>query len=119
MLLKKTLFASAVLAAAGLAPMAAQAAYDAAAMYQLRCGYCHGDRGQGTRATNPPLGPALRANPFVTNGSPAAIRQVIRKGRQGEKRLYNDAYPNMPAFGAEAVEDVDALVGYLKGDLQK
>jgi mono/diheme cytochrome c family protein len=110
---------AAALAAVTLAPMAASAAYDAAAVYQLRCGYCHGNTGQGTRATNPPLGPALKANPFVVNGSPAALRQVIRKGRQGEKRLYNDAYPNMPAFGAEAIDDVDALVAYLKGDMQK
>ena len=116
---RKAVFASAILAAASLAPLGVSAAYDSAAIYQLRCGMCHGNQGQGTRATNPPLGPALKANPFVVNGSPAALRQVIRKGRQGEKRLYNDAYPNMPAFGAEAVDDVDALVTYLKGDLQK
>ena len=116
---RKAVFVSAVLAAAGLAPLAASAAYDGAAIYQLRCGMCHGAQGQGTRATNPPLGPALKANPFVVNGSPAALRQVIRKGRQGDKRIYNDAYPNMPSFGAETVDDVDALVAYLKGDLQK
>ena len=116
---KKTVVASALLTMAGLAPVAAQAAYDGAAIYQLRCGMCHGNQGQGTRATNPPLGPALKANPFVVNGSPAAIRQVIRKGRQADRRLYNDSYPNMPAFGAETVDDVDALVAYLKGDLQK
>ena len=110
---------AAALAVVTLAPMAASAAYDAPAIYQLRCGYCHGNAGQGTRATNPPLGPALKANPFVVNGSPAALRQLIRKGRQGEKRLYNDAYPNMPAFDGGTVEDVDALVAYLKGDLQK
>ena len=110
---------AAAMAAMTIAPIAASAAYDAAGTYQLRCGYCHGNQGQGTRATNPPLGPALKGNPFVVNGSPAALRQVIRKGRQGEKRLYNDAYPNMPAYDAGTVEDVDALVQYLKGDLQK
>ena len=29
------------------------------------------------------------------------------------------AYPNMPSFGAEAVPDVDGLVAYIKGDLQR
>ena len=44
---------------------------------------------------------------------------MIRKGRQGQKRLYDDVYPNMPAFGFEVVPDTDALVAYLKGDMQK
>ena len=97
-----------------------QATFDAAASYQLRCATCHGDRGQGTRNWGvPPTGPALKGNPFVANGSPAAIAQVIRKGRQGARRLYDDAYPNMPAFDVGMVPDVDALVAYLKGDLQK
>jgi mono/diheme cytochrome c family protein len=116
---KKTLVASAVLLGGMLSPAAALAATDAAAMYQLRCGHCHGSNGQGTRATLPSLGPALKGNPFVVNGSPAAIKAVIRKGRQGQKRLYDDTYPNMPSFGFENVPDADALVAYLKGDLQK
>jgi len=44
---------------------------------------------------------------------------VIRKGRTGPQRLYHESYPNMPAFGAEAVPDVDALVQFLKTDLQQ
>jgi mono/diheme cytochrome c family protein len=102
------------------APLSSSAAVDAAGFYQLRCATCHGDVGQGTRNWGvPPTGPALKGNPFVVNGSPAAIRTVIRKGRSGQRRLYDDAFPNMPAFGAEAVPDVDALVTYLKSDLQK
>jgi mono/diheme cytochrome c family protein len=104
---------------AALIPLPAAAEMDAPATYQLRCAHCHGSNGQGTRATLPSLGPALKANPFVANGSPAAIKNVIRKGRQGQKRLYDDTYPNMPSFGAEAVPDVDALVAYLKGGLQR
>lgn len=113
----RSLFASALLAA--LVPISAAAATDAPANYQLRCAHCHGTNGQGTRATLPSLGPALKGNPFVVNGSPAAIKNVIRKGRQGQKRLYDDTYPNMPSFGFEVVPDTDALVAYLKGDLQK
>ena len=115
--MKRSLLVSALFTA--LVPIPTLAATDAAANYQLRCAHCHGTNGQGTRASIPPLGPALKGNPFVVNGSPAAIRTVIRKGRQGQKRLYDDAYPNMPSFGFENVPDVDALVGYLKGDLQK
>lgn len=115
----KTLIASVILLGGALAPAAAIAANDAAEMYKLRCSHCHGADGQGTRASVPPLGPAIRGNPFVVNGSPAAISRVIRKGRQGQKRIYDDAYPNMPAFGFEVVPDTDALVAYLKGGLQK
>lgn len=116
---KKTLVASVVLGAVSVLPAVAQAASDADANYQLRCAYCHGTEGQGTRATLPSLGPALKGNPFVVNGSPAALKTVIRKGRSGQKRLYNDTYPNMPSFGFEVVPDVDALVNYIKTDLQK
>jgi len=90
-----------------------------AAVYAQTCSACHGATGQGTRASLPPLGPALKGNPFVVNGSPAALKSVIRKGRAGQKRIYDDTYPNMPAFGVEFVPDPDALIAYLKGDLQK
>lgn len=115
----KTLIASIILLGGTLAPVAAIAATDAAEMYKLRCSACHGANGQGTRASLPSLGPALKGNPFIVNGSPAAIRNVIRKGRSGQKRIYDDTYPNMPSFGFEVVPDTDALVAYLKGDLQK
>jgi len=115
----KTLIASLVAVGALAAPFAASAAEDSALEYKLRCSTCHGSNGQGTRGTLPSLGPALKGNPFIVNGSPAAIKSVIRKGRSGQKRLYDDTYPNMPSFGFEVVPDADALVAYLKGDLQK
>lgn len=116
---KKTLIATAVLAGGVLMPVAAFAEVDGAELYKTRCAACHGASGQGTRASLPPLGPALKGNPFIVNGSAAAIKQVIRKGRAGQKRLYDDAYPNMPAFGIGPVPDTDVLVAYLKGPLQK
>jgi mono/diheme cytochrome c family protein len=115
----RSLAISAICAAGALLAVPAHAAFDTPGYYQLRCAGCHGTQGQGTKATLPALGPALKGNPFIVNGSPAAIRNVIRKGRTGSKRLYNDAYPNMPSFGIEAVPDIDGLVAYLKGDLQK
>jgi mono/diheme cytochrome c family protein len=118
MSMPRSLFAALFLAGA-LVPTASFAAFDAAGYYQMRCAACHGSEGQGTRGQMPSLGPALKANPFIVNGSPAAIRTIVRKGRSGQKRLYNDTYPNMPSFGPEAVPDVDALVAFLKGDLQR
>ena len=115
----RSLLATALFLAGASLPTASFAAFDAPGYFQMRCAACHGADGQGTRASIPPLGPALKGNPFVVNGSPAALRTVIRKGRSGQKRLYNDAYPNMPSFGSEAVPDVDGLVAYIKGDLQR
>ena len=115
----RSLLATALFLAGASLPTASFAAFDAAGYYQMRCASCHGSEGQGTRASMPPLAPALKGNPFIVNGSPAAIRTVIRKGRSGQKRLYNDTYPNMPSYGPEAVPDVDALVAYLKGDMQR
>ncbi len=113
----RSFVASALCIAGVLSPIVANAALDVVAAYQTRCGDCHGAQGQGTKS--PTLGPALKANPFVVSGSADAIKSVIRKGRGGKKRLYNESYPNMPAFGADFVPDIDALVAYLKGDLQK
>lgn len=88
-------------------------------LYRLRCGSCHGPDGEGTDRDYPRLAPALKGNPFVQHSPPAALIQVIRKGRTGPQRLYHESYPNMPAFGAEAVFDVDGLVRFLQTDLQR
>ena len=88
-------------------------------VYRLRCGACHGAQGEGTDREWPRLAPALKGNPFVKNAPAAALISVIRLGRNGRERLYKESYPNMPAFGAEAVPDVEGLVQYLKTDLQK
>jgi mono/diheme cytochrome c family protein len=87
--------------------------------YLQVCASCHGMSGEGTRVEWPSVGPALKGNPFVKSAPNAAIAKVIRSGRNGRQRLYHDTYPNMPAFGMEVVPDVDELIAYLKGDLQK
>lgn len=109
----QALFVPCLLFAAG----SALADYDAAGVYQIRCGSCHGSAGEGT--TRPPLGPPLKGNPLVMNAPASVIETVIRKGRQGTGRAYDGPYPNMPAFSAVSVPDVDALIEYLKGDLQQ
>ena len=113
------------LLAALILPLAATAAEPDAELivgkdiYLLRCASCHGGDGLGPEEGGmPKLGPALKGNAFVQNAPFEAIYMVIRKGRGGAARTYDDQYPNMPAFGAEAVPDVRALVAYLKGPLQ-
>ena len=88
-------------------------------VYLLRCAACHGADGEGTNNEWPRLAPALKGNPFVKNAPAAAVISVIRLGRNGRERLYHESYPNMPAFGAAAVFDVDGLVNFLKTDLQR
>jgi mono/diheme cytochrome c family protein len=88
-------------------------------LFRLRCSSCHGANGEGTDHEFPHTGPALKGNPFVQHAPAEAIIKVIRLGRNGRERLYHEAYPNMPAFGAEAVFDADGLVNFLKTDLQR
>jgi mono/diheme cytochrome c family protein len=88
-------------------------------LYRLRCATCHGENGEGSMRDYPRLAPALKGNPFIQNAPPDAIIRVIRLGREGPQRLYHESFPNMPAFGVESVPDADALVGFLKNDLQR
>lgn len=91
---------------------------DAAGYYQLRCASCHGASGEGTRDKSPSLGPPLRGNPLVINAPAEMLVSIIRHGRGGQQRVYDDAYPNMPAFDAGMVPDAMGLAVYLKTVLQ-
>jgi mono/diheme cytochrome c family protein len=108
-----------LVAAALFSCSTAYADFDAAGYYKMRCASCHGAIGEGTDSVAPSLGPALRGNALVKNAPAQVIAQIIRRGRSGKARVYNSHYPNMPAFGAETVPDVEALVAYLKGPLQQ
>lgn len=92
---------------------------DAAGYYQLRCASCHGASGEGTRDKSPSLGPPLRGNPLVINAPAEMLVNIIRHGRGGQQRVYDDAYPNMPAFDAGMVPDAMGLAVYLKTVLQQ
>jgi cytochrome c len=117
----KRLFHLAVLSIFGGLPMSQASAseVDAAGYYELRCATCHGADGEGTRHKSPSLGPPLRGNPFVINAPVEMLTSLIRHGRGGQQRVYDDAYPNMPAFGAGLVPDAAGLAIYLKTVLQK
>lgn len=102
-----------------LATSAAASDVDAAGYYQMRCASCHGPTGEGTRHKSPSLGPPLRGNPLVINAPAELLAKIIRHGRGGQQRVYDDAYPNMPAFDAGMVPDVMGLAIYLKTVLQQ
>jgi len=107
-----------VFAAFAAAPASASDV-DAAAYYELRCSTCHGVDGEGTRNKSPSLGPPLRDNPLVIHAPIEVLTRIIRHGRGGQQRVYDDAYPNMPAFDAGLVPDAAGLAQYLKTDLQQ
>jgi mono/diheme cytochrome c family protein len=89
-------------------------------IYVVRCQTCHGLHGEGTKGyQNPSPGPALQGDPFIIAAPPIAIANVIRHGRTGARRLYNDVFPDMPSFDASMIEDLRPLIAYLKGDMQK
>ncbi len=92
---------------------------DTAGYYKLRCATCHGVNGEGTRDKSPSLGPPLRGNPLVINAPAETLASIIRHGRGGQQRAYDDAYPNMPAFDAGLVPDAVGLATYLKTVLQQ
>ena len=98
---------------------AAASEVDAAGYYKLRCATCHGVNGEGTRDKSPSLGPPLRGNPLVINAPAEMLASIIRHGRGGQQRAYDDAYPNMPAFDAGMVPDAIGLATYLKTVLQQ
>jgi fructose 5-dehydrogenase cytochrome subunit len=112
-----TLAASALAAALPIY-LAPASEVDAAGYYELRCASCHGAHGEGTRDKSPSLGPPLRGNPLVMNAPAEVLAGIIRRGRGGQQRAYDDAYPNMPAFDAGMVPDALGLADYLKTVLQ-
>jgi len=94
----------AVFAAAAAPVMAA----DGASLYKSKCLMCHGAEGKGT-----PMGPAFAGSEFIKSSTDAAIAEVVVNGREGEAKVYKDMALGMPAQKL-AVEELEALVGYLR-----
>lgn len=86
---------------------------DGAKLFGDKCIACHGTKGEGTQ-----VGPALKGDPFVIQGTPAEIKHVITSGRTEKEKKYPNIVSPMPA-GLASEAEADALVKYLKGDLQK
>ena len=91
----------------------ASLALDGAQLFSSKCVACHGSKGKGTQ-----VGPALRGDPFVIQGAPEEIKKVIMTGRTEKEKKYPNIMIPMPT-GLASEAEADALVTYLKGDLQK
>lgn len=80
--------------------------------FKETCGTCHGEAGEGMKGLAPPL----KGNKFVMEGGDLAT--TITKGRMGDAKKYKDLPSPMPA-NSMSDSRLAALIGYLKGDLQK
>ncbi len=90
------------------------------AIYRVRCATCHGPNGEGTKGLEiPATAPPLRGNQFVKFAPPTALADVIRNGRNGTERVYDETYADMPSFDASMIEDLRPLIAYMKGDMQQ
>lgn len=89
-------------------------AFDGEWRYQTSCGSCHGKNGEGIYA----FAPALKGNAFVIQSPASVIINVIQNGRYNRNKTY-PKYPGMPAFYDIRAGEAEALVNYLKGDLQQ
>jgi mono/diheme cytochrome c family protein len=88
-------------------------AIDGAQLFGSKCIACHGPKGEGSQ-----VGPALKGNPFVTKGTPAEIKKVILAGRTEKEKKYPNIMNPMPG-GLASEAEADALIAYMKGDLQE
>ena len=86
---------------------------DGAKLFSAKCIACHGSKGEGTQ-----VGPALKGDLFINQGTPAEIKQVITSGRTQKDKKYPNILTPMPS-GLASEAEADALVVFLKGDLQK
>ncbi|MBI3995948.1 MAG: cytochrome c [Nitrospirae bacterium] len=101
-----------MIAAVSVLPGASDA-MDAAPLYGSKCAACHGPKGEGS-----PVGPALKGDPFVTQGATAEIKKVILMGRMEKDKKYPNFMTAMPG-GLVSEAEAEALVSYLIGDIQK
>lgn len=100
----------------GVGLSGAYAADDGAALYKSAgCASCHNSNGEGT----PGLAPPLKGNPAVKGGNPQELAELIANGRNAGEKKYKE-YPGvMPAHSFLRGEKAEALVGYLKQQLQQ
>lgn len=83
---------------------------DGEGLYGVFCSACHGPRGAGRRVPGLGLVPAIGHRDFLAIADDELIRASISRGRPGRR---------MPAWGVKdgglTREEIDAIVGYLRG----
>jgi mono/diheme cytochrome c family protein len=105
-----TLVALAVVAVAGPA-LAGSKGKD---LFDETCAACHGEKGTGI----PGLAPPLKGSQFVNSTDAAALATFIQKGRSGSEKHFPNLPSPMPPYGGGQSKS-EAIVQYVKGDLQK
>lgn len=93
---------------------AAEELFDGKWRYRANCAGCHGEDGRGIYA----FGGPLKGSAFVQNAPAPVIIEVIQKGRNYGNRTQL-AYVGMPAFPFIRAGEAEALVQYMKGELQQ
>ena len=100
----------------GMGLSGAHAAEDGAALYKSAgCASCHGENGEGI----PGLAPPLKGNPAVKGGNPQELAASFVKGRNAGEKKYKEYQGIMPAHSFLRGEKADALVMYMKQQLQQ
>ncbi len=102
-----------MLAISGLGVGSSAFAVDAAKLFSEKCAVCHGAHGEGTTT-----GPTQKGDEFIMNAKPAEVKRVIMEGRSGAEKLYPNIPVDMPK-GLVSEAEADALVTFLKGELQE
>ena len=103
-----------VIIMSGIFVTEAAIAADGTSLYNTKCAACHGPKGQGMKG----MAPALKGNELTTKGDVGDIKKVILEGRTGKAKKYKDMAIDMPKTPMSDT-DVDALVKFLQGELQK
>ncbi len=89
-------------------------AADPAAIYKSKCALCHGAKGEGLKS----MGPPHKGNKFVLESKPEEVKKVILEGRIGKAKKHKEYPVDMPK-NVMPDADAEALVKYLKTELQK
>lgn len=85
------------------------------AVFKANCASCHGSEGQGTSG----LAPALKGDKFLS-GKRDDVLATVRDGRSGADKRFKELQMPMPAWkGTLSDADLQAVVDYIRGDLQK
>jgi len=87
---------------------------DGAQVFAGKCSSCHGNKGQGTTG----LAPALKGDAFVISGKLEDLQATIQNGRSGDQKHFKDIPMAMPGWHLSP-EELQAVVDYLRGGLQK
>jgi len=91
-------------------------AADGATIFQDDCASCHGTKGQGLTG----MAPALKGDQFVIGSATSQVADTVKNGRAGKQKHFPDMMLSMPAWGGKlSAADIAAVVGFIRGDLQK